>query len=181
MARQATGRKRRGGWIITALGGVLVLAGAVVLAGVIFAPDETERVYGSVKTEVDKTVTQVQEQVTGELPTVTIGVVGGKSQLDYCDGTFTVMTSYEREGVPTTAAAHNNCQGDVLLGWEDGQKINVVGGGFDGEYQVVDIRYTSKIWSSTDDLVGLQGALALQSCFYGEDRMKFVGLEPVDS
>ena len=80
--------------------------------------------------------------------------------------------------MPETAAAHNNCGGDVLLPWDEGQQIQIEGR--DEVYEVIDIRYTSKIWASTDDLVGLQGDLALQTCFYGEDRMKFVGLEVVD-
>jgi hypothetical protein len=76
-------------------------------------------------------------------------------------------------------AAHNNCGGDVLLPWEEGQRIQFEGD--DQVYEVVDIRYTPKIWASTSDLVGLGGELALQSCFYGEDRMKFIGLDPVES
>lgn len=59
------------------------------------------------------------------------------------------------------------------------QRVNVSGLGYDGLYEVVDIRHTSKVWSSTDDLVGLRGDLALQSCFYGQDQMKFVGLERI--
>ncbi|MTE24200.1 MULTISPECIES: hypothetical protein [Microbacterium] len=171
-------RKRRGGIVLGALGGVLVLGGAAILAGVAFAPEQVERTYGAVKTSIDKTVDEVQEQVFEELPTVTIGVEGGLAELDRCDGTFTIMRSYEREGVPETGAAHNNCGGDVLLAWDEGQKIRIAGR--DEVYEVVDIRYTSKIWSSTDDLVGLGGDIALQSCFYGEDRMKFVGLAPVE-
>ncbi|GAB2518253.1 hypothetical protein GCM10027064_14900 [Microbacterium petrolearium] len=172
-------KKRRGAKLLTVFGIVLIAAGAVMIGTYAVMPEESARVYGALKTKVTSTVDEVKEEVFEELPTVRIGVVGGRHELDLCDGTFTVMSSYEREGVPETAAAHNNCGGDVLLGWEQGQRIRIEGR--DQVYEVVDIRYTSKIWSSTADLVGLGGELALQSCFYGEDRMKFVGLAPVDS
>ncbi|MBP2436908.1 hypothetical protein [Microbacterium amylolyticum] len=171
-------RKKRGGTVVTALGIALLTVGAVVLGATLLMPEQTERIYGQAKTQVNQVVDDVREQVLEEYPTVRLGVEGGMAELDSCDGTFTIMTSYEREGVPTTAAAHNNCGGDVLLPWDEGQRINI--DGLDGVYEIVDIRYTSKIWSSTDDLVGLQGDIALQSCFYGEDRMKFIGLERVE-
>ena len=53
--------------------------------------------------------------------------------------------------------------------------VPVIGNGV-----VIDIRYTPKIWATTEDLIGLQGELALQTCFYGEDRMKFIGLVKVE-
>ena len=170
-------RKKRGGIILGALGGVLIVGGAGLLAAVAFAPGAVEKTYGDVKTQVTGAVDKVQEDVFEELPTVKIGGSVDVPELDICDGAFTVMKSYEREGVPEVAAAHNNCGGDVLLSWDEGQRIEIEGR--DQVYEVVDIRYTSKVWASTADLVGLQGELALQSCFYGEDRMKFVGLAPV--
>ncbi|WP_261167019.1 hypothetical protein [Microbacterium sp. Marseille-Q6965] len=173
------GRTRRRGRVITTLGVVLIAAGAVMIGAYVTMPQQTERAYGELKTRVTDAVDDVREQVFDELPTVRIGAVGGISELDRCDGTFTVMTSYEREGVPETAAAHNSCGGDVVLTWDEGQRVRIEGR--DETYEVVDIRYTSKIWSSTADLVGLGGEIALQTCFYGEDRMKFVGLAPVDS
>lgn len=173
-------RKKLGGIILGALGGVLIVGGAGLLTAVALAPDAVEKTYGDLKTQVTGTVDKVQQDVFEELPTVKIGVEGGMPELDEAcaDDSFVIMSSYEREGVPETAAAHNNCGGDVLLPWEEGQRIQIEGR--DEVYEVIDIRYTSKIWASTDDLVGLQGDLALQTCFYGEDRMKFVGLEVVE-
>ena len=171
-------RKKRGGIVLGALGGLLIVGGGALLAGILLQPEAVEKVYGETKTKVQDTVASVQQNVFDELPTVTIGATGGIAEVDRCDGTFTIMTSYEGEGIPETAAAHNNCGGDVLLPWDEGQQIQIEGR--DEVYEVIDIRYTSKIWASTDDLVGLQGDLALQTCFYGEDRMKFVGLEVVD-
>jgi len=170
-------RKKRGGIVLGALGGLLIVGGGALLVGILFQPEAVEKVYGETKTKVQDTVASVQQNVFDDLPTVTLGVNGGIAEVDRCDGTFTIMDSYAGEGIPETAAAHNNCGGDVLLGWEEGQQIQIEGR--DEVYEVVEIRYTSKIWNSTDELVGLQGDIALQSCFYGEDRMKFVGLEPV--
>ena len=175
-------RSRRGGaWntVLTVFGVLLLVGGIGLGAGTLLAPQSVEQAYGAIKVGVAEKVQQVQEEVFEELPTVKLGVSGGQTELDWCDGTFTEMLSYERDGVPPVWAAHNNCGGDVLLPWEMGQRIRVEGD--DQVYEIVDIRYTSKIWSSTADLVGLKGAFALQSCFYGEDRMKFIGLEPVDA
>jgi hypothetical protein len=160
------------------LGIALVAAGAALAVAALMAPQAVEKAYGEVKTTVVRQVDQAREDVLAQLPAVTLGVRGGMPELDRCDGTFTEMVSYERDEVPPVWAAHNNCGGDVVLGWKTGQRVHLTGS--DQIYEVTDIRYTSKIWSSTADLVGLGGDLALQSCFYGEDRMKFVGLTPID-
>ncbi|GAA3659642.1 hypothetical protein [Microbacterium marinilacus] len=170
-------RAGAGTYTMRVIGVLLLLAGAAVLAFQLFAPQQVEHAYGVVKTEVTKRVDDVREEVFEELPVVKLGVSGGIPELDRCDGTFTEMLSYEREGVPPVWAAHNNCGGDVALPWEIGQRIQVEGS--DDVYEIVDIRLTSKIWSSTDDLVGLGGELALQTCFYGVDEMKFIGLTKV--
>ncbi|MGO1266529.1 MAG: hypothetical protein ACTMIY_07855 [Microbacterium gubbeenense] len=170
-------RKKRGGIVLGALGGLLIVGGGALLVGVLLQPQLVEKVYGDTKTKVQDTVASVQQDVFDELPTVTVGARGGWAVGDRADGTSTNMTSPGGVGTPPPAAAHNNCKGDVLLGWEEGQQVHIEGR--DEVYEVVEIRYTSKIWNSTEELVGLQGDIALQSCFYGEDRMKFVGLEPV--
>ena len=179
--RRKARRRRRGAWntVLTVFGVALLVGGLALGAGTLFAPQTVEQAYGAVKVGVADRVQQVQQEVFEELPTVKLGVSGGQTELDWCDGTFTEMLSYEREGVPPVWAAHNNRGGDVILPWEVGQRIRIDGS--DQVYEIVDITYTSKIWSSTADLVGLGGEFALQSCFYGEDRMKFIGLEPVDS
>ncbi|MHB1288963.1 hypothetical protein [Georgenia sp.] len=181
--RETVGRskpppRRWHGFLSAAAGTVLVLAGGALLVGLLAAPERVEYVYGTVKTAVTGSIHAAREDAFGDLPTVDLGATGGVHELDGCDGTFTEMSSYEREGVPPVWAAHNNCQGDVLLPWEIGQRVQVEGS--DQVYQVVDIRHTPKTWATTVDLLGLDGSFALQTCFYGEDRMKFVGLEPVD-
>lgn len=135
-------RRKRGRRALVPLGTALLLAGGTLLAGLAFAPEQVERVYGAVKTEATKTVAGVQEEVFGELPTVTLGQTGDVAELDSCDGNFTHMTSYDESRVPPVWAAHNGCQGDVLLPWEVGQHIRVAGS--DQVYEVVDIRHTRR-------------------------------------
>ncbi|WP_203136996.1 hypothetical protein [Microbacterium sp. JZ31] len=168
---------RRSRTILRTLGVALLVAGAVLAAAALLMPQAVEKAYGEARTAVIQQVDQVRQDVFSELPSVALGARGGIPELDRCDGTFTEMLSYEREDVPPVWAAHNNCAGDVILGWGGGQQVRI--DGRDEIYEVTDIRYTSKIWSSTDDLVGLGGELALQTCFYGEDRMKFVALTEV--
>lgn len=110
--------RRRRGALGATVGAVLIAAGGVVIVGLIAAPEEVEYVYGTVKTTVTGSLDAAREDVFGDLPTVDLGATGGVAELDGCDGTFTEMSSYEREGVPPVWAAHNNCQGDVLLPWE---------------------------------------------------------------
>ena len=185
-AGKTKGRRKAGNIVLGTLGGILVAGGLALLVGVWLVPDTVEQGYGALKTGYRGTVDKVQEQVFAEYPTVGLGVTGGTHDLEVaCNAgdtyrTFTIMTSYERDGVPPTAAAHNNCGGDVLLPWEEGQKIHIEGEGVDGLYEIIDIKYTPKIWATTEDLIGLKGELALQTCFYGEDRMKFIGLEKVE-
>ncbi len=91
------------------------------------------------------------------------------------------MTSYERDGVPPVWAAHNNCGGDIVLPLAIGDEIDLKNADGTVRYRVVDIRQTPKVWVTTEELVGLQGEVALQSCFYGKGQpMKFLGLEMVD-
>lgn len=168
-------RKARAALLVVAV--TLVTAGAVVLGASVVAPEVTETAYGAVKRTVTAQVDLVRETVFEELPTVALGATGGMAELDRCDGTFTEIAAYQREGVPPVWAAHNNCGGDVTLAWERGQRVSISGS--DAVYEVVEVRAVSKTWSSTDDLVGLSGELALQTCFYGENRMKFVALSLV--
>ena len=160
-----------------AVGLVLLLGGGLILGGLVVAPQLVERLYGDAKISVDSTVADARRVVFDDLPTVELGNTGGVPQLDQCDGTFTEMESYERDDVPPVWAAHNNCSGDAVLSWEPGQHVRIAGD--EQVYEVVDIRITPKTWATTDDLVGLGGSFALQTCFYGRDEMRFVGIEPV--
>lgn len=148
----------------------LLLAGASTLGvAAVLAPEEVERVVGEVKVAVQQTFTEV----TGSTPVVRLEGRGGQRELDWCTGAFVELVSYRIDGVPPVYAAHNNCGGDVLLNWPIGQVIRIQGR--PGLYEVVSERFTTKS-APVAQLRGLDGEFALQSCFYGRDRMRFVGL-----
>lgn len=158
------------------LGGAFMAAGAGILVLALTAPQTIEQGYGHVRGAVNDVSASVSE-AQGVLPSVALGVQGGQVELDWCDGTFIEMVSYQSaENVPPVYAAHNNCGGDVVLNRTVGTQLTI--DGRPGTYEVVEVRNTEKHWVTTDELVGLQGELALQSCFYGENRMQFVGLKP---
>lgn len=155
---------------------VLVTLGAVFLAASVFAPDLVDKTMGDIKVTVQKQVHQLL--APDELPEITLGGEGGMVELDHCDGTFTEMITYRIDGVTPLFAAHNNCGGDVILGWELGQQVRVAGS--DTVYEVVEERHTPK-WSNVEELVGMSGEFMVQTCFYGENRMRFLALAPVGS
>lgn len=178
--RPRSGRRRAVARAFTTLASILLMsAGATILLGTLIAPTAVERGYGEAKTAVQDAMQDVVQQVTATLPSVTLGVEGGQTELDWCDGTFTRQLSYEQGfyEVPPVWAAHNHCGGDVILGWQVGDLVQLAGS--DAVYEIIDVRLTAKHWVTTEALDGLQGELALQSCFYGIDQMKFVGLQKI--
>jgi hypothetical protein len=154
---------------------VCTVTAGVLCAVTLLAPQVTERAYGVAQGAVET----IQTTVVGSVPVVHLGAVGGLAQMDACTGKFTEMRAYEIPGVPPVWAAHNICGGDIVLTWALGQLVDIEHDGVTRRYRVVDIRYTGKHYTPIASLVGLGGQLALQSCFYGENRMKFVGLDPV--
>ncbi|GAB6855946.1 hypothetical protein [Microbacterium xylanilyticum] len=159
-------------WACGTVAALALLIGAVAL----FAPSTAEYVYGQAKTGAQSAIGQALAPIVDATPTIRLGGTGDRASLNDCDGSFTGMTSYGSE-IPTVYAAHNNCGGDVLLPWQLGQRVNVVDeSGTTRAYTVIDIRTVPKTWGTVQDLVGIKGAFALQTCFYGENLMKFVGL-----
>ncbi|WP_315069880.1 hypothetical protein [uncultured Microbacterium sp.] len=136
-------------------------------------PEAVERGYGAVRAAI----VSVENSTSGELPSVRLSSDGGIEGLDRCDGSFSEMTSYRQTGVPPVYAAHNNCGGDITHPWAVGQRVRIEGRG--EVYEVVEVRDTPKRWVTTAALEGLSGDLALQTCYYGVNRMKFVGLVAV--
>lgn len=107
-----------------------------------------------------------------------LGASGGVTELERCDGTFTRMVAYGATQPPVWAA-HNDCDGDVILPWETGRDVTLTVDGTPATYRVVDTRDTRKKGANTGDLAGIGGDLVLQTCYYDEDRMKFIGLTPI--
>lgn len=165
--------RTRGQLSLLVLSICLVVVGAALLGGSVFAPDFVARAAGSVKVEIDRQVHRIL--TPDELPVIRLGPEGSLIELDLCDGTFTEMVSYRMDGVPPLYAAHNNCGGDILLGWEIGERVRIEGS--DTVYTVVEERHTPK-WSHIEKLVGMSGEIVLQTCYYGENRMRFLGLAP---
>lgn len=164
--------RRRGGLLLASI--VLVGLGLSFLSASVFAPDLVDKVTGDVKVSVLK---QFQQTFApDELPTIRLGDEGGMVELDQCDGTFTEMVSYRIDDVLPLFAAHNNCGGDVILGWELGQRVMIEGS--DIVYEIVEERHTPK-WSNVERLTGMTGEFMVQTCFYGENRMRFLSLASV--
>ncbi|OAN39206.1 hypothetical protein [Microbacterium sp. H83] len=165
--------RRLPGLLVVSL--TLVGVGASFLVASIVAPDAVDRITGGIKVAAAQQLREIL--APGQLPEIRLGGEGGMRELDRCDGTFTEMTSYRIDGVPPLFAAHNNCGGDVILGWEIGQRVTVEGS--DIVYEVVEERHTPK-WSNIEELVGMSGEFMVQTCFYGENRMRFLALAPAD-
>lgn len=166
--------KKRSGNVLTIVGILFVTLGLGLIGFTMFFPDEAEKVAGEARIATGQAVMKAKGQ---KHPIVSLGVKGGKRELDRCDGTFIEMGSYETEGLQPVYAAHNNCKGDVILPLNTGDIVEVKGRGL---HTITDIRYTKKTWSTTDDIMDMTGDFIVQSCFYGENRMKFMGLTPVD-
>ncbi len=116
-------------------------------------------------------------QDPNHLPSVTLGKDGGLPELDRCDGTFIRMADYSRVvGLQDTYAAHNSCGGDVILPLGKGSRLLVNG----IEYEVVSTRDLPKEGSKATQLLGLDGDIILQSCYYLPTMyMHFLGVTPV--
>lgn len=153
----------------------LVALGCASVLMSMAAPDAVDLVAGRVKVAVGAQLHRIFEADT--LPEISLGGEGGMRELDRCDGTFTEMISYRVDDVPPLFAAHNDCGGDIILGWDLGQRVRVAGSGV--VYEVVEERHTPK-WSDVDALVGMAGEFVVQTCYYGENRMRFLALVPVD-
>lgn len=169
----ATPRRRGPSGLLLASIALLTLGASFVVVSSV-APDAVDRATGDIKVTVQK---QFQQIVAPDaLPELRLGGEGGLVQLDRCDGTFTEMVSYRVDGVLPLFAAHNNCGGDIILGWELGQRVTIEGS--DVVYEVVEERHTPK-WSDVEALVGMSGEFMVQTCFYGENRMRFLALAQV--
>lgn len=112
------------------------------------------------------------------LPQVTLEGPGGERELDACTGGFTEMVDHRAPDGPPLYSAHNTCEGDIILGWDIGQHATV--DGLDVVYEVIEEREAMD-YSDTGVLSEMPGEFILQTCFYGESRMRFLALSPVAS
>ncbi|MFK4788730.1 hypothetical protein [Microbacterium sp. ZW T5_56] len=189
ISRRRTRKKR--GRTFTVISAVCSVLGVGMIIAAFALPDVTEKVTGAVTVAVTGTYENIRSQVaviTGQpesatLPSVELGPVGtGEAALDGAGWRqFIELTDYRVVDIPPVFAAHNNRGGDILLNWEIGQRVYVSDddGGRGGTYEVAGDRFTPK-WGPVTQLAGMTGDLILQSCFYGEDRMRFVSLIRVE-
>lgn len=157
------------------VGGVLLALGAAILSAGAIAPQSVESAWGHIRAVAVAT----PQALTGVLPEVSLGRPGTAEDLDACDGTFTKMIEYNNPDAPPVWAAHNSCGGDAILPWGEGQQFLIDG----DRYVVLEVRHLPKFTSTSDDLAGLQGDIALQTCLYGKPLIAFIGAQrmPNDS
>ena len=158
------------------IAGVLFLAlGLSVFGAIAFIPDSVQRITGNLKVSVERWTWDTLRP--GSLPEIVLGPEGAKRELDRCSGEFVEMVSYRQQGVLPLFAAHNVCGGDVILGWDVGQLVTVKGS--DVVYEVVEERHTPK-GTGGELLRDMPGEFMLQTCYYGENRMRFLALAPLE-
>lgn len=166
-------RKRR---IITVLGVLVALLGLVALIVLWLWPKEVKQATGEVSTQVVKVI-------TGKVPKVQLGGDGGQAEVDACPGDWVRMINYRLDA--PVYAAHNGCaelvgRGDVILPLKPGDLVDVVDQrGRERSYEVVEMRDTPQHGQSTATIEDMDGELILQTCYWDDLTMKFVGLDPV--
>ena len=160
------------------LGAVLLFGGMGLLILQMLMPATLERGLGEAKVALEATASRVVTEVAPtSYPTVTLGPLGGMKEMDWCDGRFIEMESYRISGVLPVYAGHNKCGADIILGWNIGDHVKIAGS--DIIYEVVEERHTKK-WDNIASLRGMKGELILQTCFWGQNKMRFLSLAPVD-
>ena len=108
--------------------------------------------------------------------TIKISNRGGDKEMDYCASGFTDMIHYKGLDDHQLLAQHNKCGGDIILPMELGDHVVIEG---DQEYVITELRDTSKT-ITTAAINDMDGDVLLQTCYWRENRMKFVALTPAD-
>lgn len=183
-ARRRRSRSRWGSALIV----TLMAAGSATVIGSVAAPDLTEQLaekgVGHVREIANAVSIELSQPATPgaeKLPTLSLGELGSEALLDVCaTGVFPELESYRTQaGLQPVFAAHNNCGGDVILPLQVGQRVSIVDqAGTASTYQVTELRDVDKHTATTEGVVGMTGALLLQTCHWGEPVMRFVALEP---
>jgi hypothetical protein len=109
--------------------------------------------------------------------TLYIAGYGDQPEIDACIG-WIILTRYQENNIQPTIAEHNNCGGAAILDLPIGYRLNLVGGGLDGVYEIVDSRDAPQN-GTTLDIQGIAGELLAQSCYFNSDYMRFIGLSKV--
>ncbi|MHA3724183.1 hypothetical protein ACXR2T_09925 [Leucobacter sp. HY1910] len=182
-------RQHRKRWWFTGLSALaaivialIILAASTVLVGTVAAPELTNKIIGEAATSV----THAARTVAKTEPRVVLGGDGGQAEVDACPGSWTRMIAYNQNTgfeVPVYSA-HNGCwgtdgRGDVILPLGIGDKINIVDNTGERLYRVIEMIDRPQRTSTTDDINTLTGPIILQTCYWDDQTMKFVSVEPV--
>lgn len=125
-ARKPAPRGRRIRRIIGhVVGGLLMTVSAGMLILTLTAPPTIEQGYAQLRGTIND-VSASASEAQGVLPSVKLGVQGRQDELDWCDGTFIEMVSYQSaEQIPPHYADHNSCGGDVVLNRTVGTQLTI--------------------------------------------------------
>lgn len=160
--------------------GLIVAAAIAALVGLITAPEKTKEIIGSATTDVKHQI----QQAAGGKPRVVLGTNGGQAEVDACPAAWTRMIAYEDDGMESPVySAHNGCwgegRGDVILPLGIGDKIDVVTHDGEREFKVTAMQDVPQRTTTVEDVKHLHGTLILQTCYWDDQTMKFVVLEPL--
>lgn len=136
---------------------------------VIEVPKQQTETASGMEETVPETIEEVRQY------TIKVSNRGGEKEMDYCANGFTEMIHYEGLNGLRMLAQHNNCGGDIILPIEMGDHVVIEN---DQEYVVTDLRDTTK-QITTAAINDMNGKVLLQTCYWRENRMKFVALTPV--
>lgn len=113
--------------------------------------------------------------ITPTVHTIGIHTSGYQAELDQC---LWVRMDLTGASAPIVGA-HNNCGGDVVLGLEPGQLVDLAGQGLDGRYAVVGSRNGRPGQNAAEATAGFGAAVILQTCYFEGPDVRLVALVPV--
>lgn len=168
------------------IGIILISLGLLTLLGIFGFQAFGDNVVSEIRKSESKIITppEVSEENPAVAPeevspvrqyTIKIANSGGEREMDYCAAGFTEMIHYEGLEGRRMLSSHNNCGGDIILPMVQGDHVVIEG---DQEYVITELRDTSK-HINTAAVNDMDGTVLLQTCYYRDNRMKFVALTPV--
>ncbi|NLP84407.1 hypothetical protein HF576_11135 [Microbacterium sp. CFH 90308] len=113
--------------------------------------------------------------ITPAVHTIGIHTSGYQAELDQC---LWVRMDLAGASAPIVGA-HNNCGGDVVLGLEPGQLVDLAGQGLDGRYAVAGSRDGRPGQNAAEATAGFGAAVILQTCYFEGPDVRLVALVPV--
>lgn len=160
---------------------LLICAGIALIMGSAVAPNKTESIVFGTGATIRNSITQQLDKVQHRLPVVHLNGRGGTWALNRAKhGDFVYMSGYRMSGIVPVYASHNNYGGDIILNWRKGKLVELKGEGRTGVWKVIGVRNIPK-YANVSALKVLRGTVALQTCYYGRNVMRYVELVPYSS